>query len=233
MAENETTGQEGTEAASSDAQPTFDPSSQTVEVSGRTMTIADLQKSYTESEKTMRQSQQDLHTANAKLEGLSWAPDILQRYNNEADFKSGFDALLEGQGRQAPQEFHPQYQEIQQLKQEQLLQRWERQFDQLRQDGNDLSKDQEMQILQELNSQRFQDAESAYKTLFWNEALAKARDQSASQTMEQHSENTSAYSQPAKGTAKSSAPPDVSKMSSEEWDSAMLKRIDNDMFKNE
>jgi hypothetical protein len=229
---DETTGQEGSAAAPEEsAQPEFDPSSVQVDVAGRKMSVADLTKSYTEAEKTMREAQQNVHTYKTQLDGYSWANDLQTRYQQDASFRQALDDALEGHGRQPINELNPAYQEVQMLKQEHELMKMERDFDKLKQQGYELDKNMETELLQEMAMNRYPNVEVAYKAKYFEKALAQAREQATSQTAEQLSENQSAYKQPAKGITAKSAPPNVKDMTPEQRDAYLQKRINEmDMF---
>ncbi len=232
MAEDQTTDGQAGEQASAEQPAAFDPASAIVEVAGRKMSVADLQKSYVESESTMRKAQQDAHTYKTQLDNYSWANDLQTRYNQDPSFRQALDEALDSQGRQPIQELNPAYQELQSLKQEQALLRMERQFDQIRQDGFELTKDMEQKILQEIAANpAIQDATAAYRTLFWDQAIAQAREQAKSQTADQMSENQSAYSQPAKGSSSKPSKVSVKDMTQEQRDDYLMERIKElDMF---
>lgn len=230
MVDETTEGQAGEEASTE--QPQFDPASTEIEVSGRKMTVADLQKSYTESEKTLRQAQQESHAHRTKLDTYSWADDLQTRYQADPAFRQAIDDAVTGSGGDV-QQLNPQYQELQQVKQEQALMKMERQFDQIRADGNELTKDMEQKILNEIAvNPAIQDATAAYRTLFWDQAMNKARSEATAQVSQQMADNQTAYDQKPTGSSKHAAAPNVKNMTPEQRDALLFKRVkDLDMFK--
>ncbi len=226
----EDTGQDQTPAPEAvEGQPETSPDM--IQVGDRQMTRDDLVKSYQNAHSELTKKSQENATLQTQLKGYSWADAFQDRYSSQSDFRRGFDDLLEGQGQQPIQELNPQYQEIQSLKQEQALVRMERDFDKLRQEGYELDKNMETEILKEMAQNRFADADSAYKTMFFDKALSQAREQATSQTAEQLSENQSAYSQPAKGITAKPAKVDVASMDQTQKDAYLQKRINEmDMF---
>jgi len=232
MPDEPTEGQAGTGAPDSEGQPQFDPASAEIEVAGRKMTVADLTKSYTEAEKTLRQAQQEAYGYRSKLDGYSWADDLQTRYQNDPAFRQAIDEAVEGSGGNV-QQLNPQYRELQELKMEQARLRMEREFDKIRSEGDELTKEMEQKILHEIAvNPAVQDVRAAYRNLFWEQKMDRIRAEATAQVSEQMTDNREAYSQKPSGSSKKAAPPSVSDMSPEQRDEFLMQRIKElDMFK--
>ena len=211
-----------------EGQPEFDLASTEVEVSGRKMTVTNLIKSYGESETSLRQLQNDHHGLKTKSEQLAWADKFQEAYNTNPSFRQDVDAAVANMGSSGvqTQQLNPQNQELQQIRQEQALSRYERTFDQIRNDGHELTKEQEAKILNEIaTNPAVQDAKAAYWSLFGEQIVAKAREATTAQVSEQMSDNRAAY--PGKPTGSSKPPPSksVKDMTEAERDAYGLERV--------
>jgi len=209
----------------------FDPSSYEVDVGGRRMTIENLQKSYLEAENRMRESDNKVAEYSRKLEDLSWAPEFMSEYTNNQDLRRAVDDYYGGGGNQAGGNanlhgLHPLTQELNQLKQQQAMLVHERQFDQLRGDGYEVSKDDELKVLREIaTNPNVQDVRAAYAMLFSKREIERAREAAQSQTLENMEKSRGTYKVPPKGKSSSAAKPDIRSMSEAERDAYAVERL--------
>lgn len=209
--------------ASPEGQGASEP--QTIDVGGQQMTPDALSKSYGELRQKLTDQGTELNTARTSLEGKAWADELQSRYNTDPTFRQSFDALFEEQTGTQNHALRPENQELHQTRMEVAEMRNERAFDRIRQDGFELSKDDELAVLKEINAGPIKDAHAVYKNLFFDRALAKARTQGVTDTAEQLSKNKDAYLKKPTAQGSPKPAPDVKSMSEEKRADYLLERI--------
>lgn len=201
-----------------------------VEVAGKRMTRGDVIKSYAASEARMREGDNERTQLRAELEGMKWAGDLQNLYNQNPEFKTHMDSWFDESGNAKTQQNIPTHesQRIAALEQRHVELENERSFDKIRQQGYDLDKDMEQKVLHEMAvNPNVREVEATYWKLFGAEIARRKAEQAVSNTADHLAQNRDSYTPPAKGAPKPKSGKDPKDMTPAEFDEAVMKRLQN------
>jgi hypothetical protein len=172
---------------------------------GKKMRLGDVVKSTGERERRMHEATTEASQLREEMKNLEFAREVQRRYWAEPDFRERYDALFEGQPQQrivAPevQQLRADVSELQTLK-------FDRDFDRLRAKGHEVSKDDEIRALTEVKMGRAGSVEQAYRNIFWDREISKARENASTATARHMAETRNLYQPPPKGGAPSKSSP--------------------------
>lgn len=224
MVENPTGEPQGA-APEAPAEPqTPDWASNEVEITpGKKMRLGDLPKSYAEAERRMHEASTRAAELERENQALAFAKEVQKRYYADPEFRQGYDALFEGETQREPI-VSPDVQDLRQQVAELHTLKYERDFDRLRAAGNEVSQDDEIRVLSEIRAGRARSVASAYKDLFWEREIGRAREQATSATADHIAKTHGTYTPPPRGAA-SGPKKDVSKMTAKEKEDAAIKAL--------
>jgi hypothetical protein len=184
-----------------------------------------LKKSYQEGRSRWTQDAQEKAELKRQLDEMQWARDFQNEYWNNPTFREHMDSFQRETGQPQPQ-IQVQDPRIQQLEMAVERQNQEREFDRLRNQGLQVSREDEAQVLSLISTNpSIRDVDAAYKKLFFNRELERKAKEAASNTAEYMTETKGSYRKPPTGSQKTKPSLDVTKMSPEEREAAILERL--------
>lgn len=199
-----------------------------IRIGDEEMTRDNFIKSYQELRKDHTQKSMSLAERERQLQELAWASPIQERYYSNPAFREGYDALWEDQGQQAARQVTPDNPEIARLRMDTERLKQDREFDRLRSEGLNISRDDESQVLSLIStSPSIRDVEAAYRKLFWKRDAEMIRKQTTTETAQHMADNKNSYRALPKGRQGSSSKKDPNKMTKEEREGHILAEITN------
>lgn len=181
-----------------------------IEFGGEKLPASEVQKRLTqgaEATKEMQTLHRERSDLQGKLEGYQkWADPIQERYNTNPEFQQGIDALDWGGPTTAP--VSRENQRLNELEMDNAINKQDREFDRMRVEGFEISKENESAILHEIavNNRNTPTVEAAYRKLFWERDMKSATQGATTQTAEAMAQNQGAYETPPAGAVPAGTP---------------------------
>jgi len=221
-----------------DTQPPAQPQAEgsVIEWQGQKYNPNDFLSKHEAAVRAMNEAQQRAAEAEKQIkEYESWAPAVRDAYQSDPDgFNNWYQNVVgEGQGHsRAPNALDPNVQRLEAQEVEIQRLKMERELDNMAARGFEMTPNMRQEIAREIYVSKIGDVEAVYKKLYWDRALAQARENAVSDTASTLNKGRQ-YHRPPEGSAKAPAPVDVSKLSREERRDLAVERIKEMPFYNE
>jgi len=217
--------------------PTFDATTQMVDVDGEQMTVANLSKSYKHSRTEMSRAQQEANDSRGYKQKAEEWDQFGVALENDPGFRSHIDNYLEGRTehevavQQRPTILDQNAQKFQNMEQQVEAMRIDRDITNLEQKGYDVSGDRRNEMLQYMGrNPGIKDADIAYKTLYFDDAVKAASEKAGLAAADKAAANSSAYPSPPTGVQ--SGGKEFGDLSDEDKDNVLLNDISNSDLSN-
>jgi hypothetical protein len=226
----EQTGQEAEPSDPGQAVDSF------MDVDGQKYSLDEAQNAIREYRTWKREDYQGKYTkTQADYENYRKTMDPIQdRYNNDPSFAQQFDELWANESGGRPSPVSIDNRRLDALEQKIAQQEHRERFQGLRDQNYQVSKEDELKVLQKMHEERNYDVEATYLKLFARREMERFAKSKEDEAINQMAENqNSVPSMPKGGRSKAPASKDIRELykdSPEKFDDALLARIQKDMF---